>query len=224
MELSTHISAIRTIISSLYGFQPSPLVLCLQNGEFRTRITSLCGSQTSPVILCMQKSAPSIRITRLYGFQPSSVVFECKTWTFGSELQVSMGSRLHLSFCEYKTAWLASDLLVSMGPSPHRCCLHLNKEFWSRITSLYWSLTTPLILCLQNSLISFRITSLCGSHTSPVVFACNTAWLTSELLVSMGPCSHLWFLHARQRILDQKYQSLWVPHLTCHFVHAKQRD
>ena len=31
--------------ASLYWFQPSSVVLCLQNSDFRTRITSLCGSQ-----------------------------------------------------------------------------------------------------------------------------------------------------------------------------------
>ena len=61
------------------GLQPSPVVLCLQNGDFRT---SLCGSQTSPVIFCMQNSVPNIRITSLYGSQPSFEVFACKTTTF----------------------------------------------------------------------------------------------------------------------------------------------
>ena len=126
--------------------------------------------------------------------------------------------------CEWKTAWLSSDLLVPMGPSPHRCCLHLNKDFWSRIISLYLSLTSPVVLCLQNSVISIRITSLCGSHTLPVVFAfktawlaseilvsmgpiphlsicsCKTAWLASDLLVSVGPSPHLWFLHANSDV------------------------
>ena len=194
----------------------------MENRDFWTRITSLYGSQTWPVVLCMQNRMISTRITSLYGSQPSSVVFTCKTATFGPELQVSMGLRLYLSLCECKTAWLASDLLVSKGPSPHRCFLHLNKDWWSRITSLYWSLTSPVILCMQNSVISIRITSLCGSHTSPVVFACKTAWLASELQVSMGPSPHLWFLHAKQRLLDQNFMSLWVPYLTCHFVHAKQ--
>ena len=54
--------------------------------------------------------------------------------------------------------------------------------------------------------------------------ACTTACLASELLVSMGPSLHLWFLHAKQRLLHQNYKSLWVPHLTCRFVHAKQRN
>ena len=73
--------------------------------------------QTWPVVLCMYKSVLSIRITSLYGSQHSSVVFACKTETFGTELQVSIGPRPHLSFCACKTAWLASELLVSMGPS-----------------------------------------------------------------------------------------------------------
>ena len=52
----------------------------------------------------------------------------------------------------------------------------------------------------------------------------TTAYLASELLVSMGPSLHLWFLHAKQRLLDQNYKSQWVPELTCRYVHAKQRD
>ena len=54
--------------------------------------------------------------------------------------------------------------------------------------------------------------------------ACTTACLASDLLVRMGPCPHLLFLIAKQRRLVQNYKSLWVPDLTCRFVHAKQRD
>ena len=39
----------------------------------------------------------------------------------------------------------------------------------------------------------------------------------------MGPRSHLWILIAKQRLLVQNYKSLWVPDLTCRFMHAKQR-
>ena len=131
--------------TSLYGFQPSSVFLCIQNSTFRTRITSLCwvidptcgfcmqnsdfwaritspcGSQTSPVIFCIQNSVPSIRNTSLHGSQPSRVVFGCKTATYGPQKQVSMGPRYDLSLCEYKTAWFASDLLVSMCANPHLC-------------------------------------------------------------------------------------------------------
>ena len=54
--------------------------------------------------------------------------------------------------------------------------------------------------------------------------ACKTARFAPELLVSMGPSPHLWFLHAKLRLLDQNHKSLWVPDLTCRFVHEKQRD
>ena len=40
-----------TLAASLYGFQPSSVVLCMQNSDFWIRITSLYGSQTSPVDL-----------------------------------------------------------------------------------------------------------------------------------------------------------------------------
>ena len=101
---------------------------------------------------------------------------------------------------------------------------------------------------MQNSVISTWITSLYVSQPSSVIFACKTfhlepefqvsmgprpqLWfwvhitscLAPELLVSMGPSRHLWFLHAKQKILDQDYKSLWVPDMTCRFVNAKKRD
>ena len=187
-------------------------------------------------------------------------------WT---SIQVSMGTRPHLSFCAYKTGWLAPELLVSMGSSPHRwfcafktaplgpklhvsmgpsphvwildakqrlldwnykalwvkdntCCVCMqNFDFWTRITSIYGSQTWPIILCMYNSVLNFRMTSLYGSQPSSVVFAFKTAWLASELLVSMGPRPPDWFLDAKQRLLDLNNKSLWVPNITCHFVHAK---
>ena len=63
-----------TRISSLYWFQPSSVVLCWQNSDFRTRLTSLYGSQTSSVVLSTHNSVLSTRISRLYWFQLSPVV------------------------------------------------------------------------------------------------------------------------------------------------------
>ena len=103
-------------------------------------------------------------------------------------------------------------------------------------------------MCMQNNVISFRITSLYGSQPSSVVFAlktatfgpelqvsmcprphlrcfvCKTATLAPDLQDSMGPSPHLWFFQTKQPLLFQNYKSLWDPHLTCRFVHAKQRD
>ena len=123
----------------------------MQNSDFRTRITSLYGSQTSPMVLCIQNSDFSIRITSLHGSQPSSVAFafktatlvseslvsmsprlrllicECKT-CLGPEWQVSIGPSLHLWFFAFKTTRFATELLVSMGPSPHLWFLHAKQR------------------------------------------------------------------------------------------------
>ena len=40
----------------------------------------------------------------------------------------------------------------------------------------------------------------------------------------MGPSPHLWILDAKQRVLDLKSRSPWVPDLTSRYVVAKQRD
>ena len=63
-----------TRISSLCWFQPSSVVLCLQNSDFRTRLTSLYGSQTSSVVLSTHNCVLSTSINRLYWFQLSPVV------------------------------------------------------------------------------------------------------------------------------------------------------
>ena len=108
----------------------------------------------------------------------------------------------------------------------------------TRITSLHGTHTSPVVLYMQNNVISFRNTSLYGSQPSSVVFSCKTATLEPELQVSMcprlhlrffafktatlapelqvsiGPSSHLWFLHSKQGLSDQNYNPLWVPDLT----------
>ena len=164
-------------MTSLYGFQPSSVFFFMQNGDFTTRLTILCQSQTrsvvlsthnsvlrtrlkrlygfppSPVVLCMQNSDFSTWFTSLYWSQPLSEVFACKPATFGPKLHISMGTRNHLWFSAWKTAYLASELLVSMAPSPHQ-----------------------------------------------------------------------WLLQAKRRPLGPNNKSLCVPDITCRFVHAIQRD
>ena len=76
---------------------------------------------------------------------------------------------------------------------------------------------------MQNSVISTWFTSLYGSQPSSVVFACKTA--------TFGPVyESLWvpdltcrFVHAKQRDLHQNIKLTWVPASICCFVHAKQR-
>ena len=178
----------------------------MQSSDFWTRTTSLYGSQPSPVVLCMQNNVISTSVTSLYGPQPSPVVIACKRATFGPELQVSMCPRPHLSFCACKTLWLAPELLVFMGPSPNLWLLHA-KQRLLHAENHGWVLG-PIETC----------------NFSPNAAGLNAACLASEWLVSMDTSPHLWFLHAKQRLLDPNNKSLWVPDITCRFVHAIQRD
>ena len=61
-------------------------------------LTSLYGYQTSPAVLCSQTSVISTRNTSFYGFQPTSVVLYMKTAALGPDLQVCVGPRPHLWF------------------------------------------------------------------------------------------------------------------------------
>ena len=85
------------------------------------------------------------------------------------------------------------------------------------MTIVQWSQPSSEVLCIQNNDLSIRITSRCGSQTSPVdlwmqnrvlrsrrtlvywtqpssvVLCIQNSDLTAELLVSMGPSPHLWF-------------------------------
>ena len=159
-----------------------------------------------------------------------------------------MGPRHHLSFCACITGWLAPELLVSMGPSSHLWLLHAKQRPLEKNKSLCWSQTSSVVLCMKTSVISIRITSLWGCQPSSVIFACKRATIGPELQVAMGPrphqsfcaCKTAWFasdwqvymgysphlcffLHAKQRLLDQFYKSVWVPDLICNFEHTLQR-
>ena len=61
------------------------------------------------------------------------------------------------------------------------------------MTIVYWFQLSSVVLCIQNSDYSIRMTSLDGSQPSFVAFACKRATLTPELQVSMDPSPHLWF-------------------------------
>ena len=133
------------------------------------------------------------RITSLYGSQPSSVVFACKTATFGPDIHVSMGPGHHLSLFACNTAYFAPELLVSMGPCPHLRFLHAKQRLLYRISNLYGSQISPVVLCMQNRVISTTITSLYRTQPSSVVFTCKTHTFGPEKHVSMGPRHHLSF-------------------------------
>ena len=88
-------------------------------------------------------------------------------------------------------------------PSSVVLCIQ-NSDLRTKIACLYGSQTSPVIFCMQNSVPSIRITSLYGYQPSS------------------NP--HVWFLDAKQQLLDWDNNSLWVPDITCRFVHEKQRN
>ena len=92
------------------------------------------------------------------------------------------------------------------------------------MTIVYWPQPSSLVLCIQNSMISIRITSLCGSQPSFVVFACKTATLGPELQVSIGPRPHQCFFSIQNSDFSTRIASLYVvPALICGFVRSQQR-
>ena len=156
------------------------------------------------------------------GPRPHLSFCACQTAWLGPEWQAYMGSNPHLWLCAWKTATLGPDFQVCMGHRPHLW-------FWAQITACLaqeWidyidSSPDLCVLCMQNSAFRTRITSLCGSQTSPVIFCLQTS---VPSIVSMGPSPPVWFLDAKQRLLDRINKCLWLPSITCRFVHAKQRD
>ena len=212
---------ISTRISSLYGSQPSSVVFACKTAP----LVHNCKSLLVPALICgfcMQKATFGSDIQVSIGPRLRLLICALKTACLVPEWRLSIGPSLHLWFSSFKTATLGSQLLVSMRPRPHLWFCMQNSDIMTRINSLYESQTSPVVLWIQNCLISIRNTSLYGSQPSFVVFACKTAnlvsmgprpqlsfcsckttRLASELLVSLGSSPHLWCLHAKQLLLDQ---------------------
>ena len=105
-----------TRMTSLCGFYPSSVVMCMQSSDFRTRLTSLYGSQTSSVVLSTHHSVLSTRISRLYGFQPSPVVWYMQRSVFRNRNTSLCGSQTQSVVLACKRATSALDWQVSICP------------------------------------------------------------------------------------------------------------
>ena len=162
-------SVISTWIKRLYGFQSSPAVLCMQNSDFTTRITSICRWIDPTCGFRMQNSAFWTSVQVSMGTRPHLSFCACKSAWLAPELFVSMGPRHNLSFCACKTAWLAPELLVSMCPSPHLWFSHAKQRLLDQCTSLYGSQASSVVLSTHNSVLSPRIKRLYGFQPSPAV-------------------------------------------------------
>ena len=122
-----------------------------------------------------------------------------------------------------------------------------NSAFWTRISSLYGSQTSsvilsthncvlntgiktlyvfqpsPVVLCMQNSDFSTWIASLYGSQTSSVFFACKTAPFGPEKQISMSPIHHLSFCACNTAWLPPELFVSMDPNPYLWFLHSKQR-
>ena len=113
--------------------------------------------------------------------------------------------------------------LYGFQPSPVVLCMQ-NSVSWTRITSLYGFHPTSVVLCIENSDFRTNIACLDGSRTLLVIFCMQNRVPSFRNTSPYGSCPHLWFLDAKQRLLDRHNKSLCVPYITCRFVQAKQRD
>ena len=144
-----------------------------------------------------------------------------------------MGLRHHLSFCAGNTAWIATELLVSMDPNPHLWFLHAiqrildqnfmslwvtalicvfcmqNSEFWTRITSLYGSHTSPVLLCMQNIVICTRISSLYGFQPSSVVLSLQNSDFRARLTSLYGSQTSSVVLSTQNSVLNTRINRLY---------------
>ena len=176
------------------------MVFCIHNSDFSTRIASLYGSQPSSLVLCIQKSDFGIRIVILYRSHPSFVVFACKKRLLDQNYKSLWVPALICCFCKQNSNFRTRINSLYASQTSHIVLCMQNNVITTWITSLHGSQTSLGVLCMQKNVISIRITSLHGSQPSSVVFACKTATLASETLVSMGPSTHLLFLHTKQRL------------------------
>ena len=122
-----------------------------------------------------------------------------------------MCPRPPLRFFAYKTGTLAPELQVSMGPSPHLRFLHAKQRLLDQNYKAHGSQPSSVVLCIQNSDFSIRITSFSGSQPSFVAFACKTATLGPKLQFSMGPRPHQWFFAFKSAILAPELQVSMCP-------------
>ena len=153
----------------------------MQNSDFRNRLTSVCWSQTSSVGLRTHNSVLSTRIKRQSGCQPSPVVLCMQTATLALELLVSIVLCPHLRFLHANQRLLdqnckslrVQDLTCRFVHAKQRLleqnynylcvtalicgfCIH-NSSFWTRISSLYGSQTSSVVLSTHNCVLNTRI-------------------------------------------------------------------
>ena len=133
-------SVISIRITRLYGFQPSSVVLCIQNSDLMTTIACVYGSQTSLVVFYIQNIVRSIRITSACGSKTPPVVLCMQNIVICTRMTSLYGFQPSSVFFSGKTASLWPDLQVCMGPRPHLWFLHANQQLLNQNCMSLWVL------------------------------------------------------------------------------------
>ena len=71
------------------------------------------------------------------------------------------------------------------------------------ITSIYWSLPSSVVYTCKTVTFGPEIQVFICPRPQLSFCACKTGWFATEWQVYMGSSRHLWFLHSKQRLLDQ---------------------
>ena len=117
-----------------------------------------------------------------------------------------MGSSSHLWFCVCKSASLAHDLLVSIGPSPLQWFSQAKQRLLYLHTSLYGC---PVVLCIQNRVISTRITSFNGFQPSSVVLCIQNSDLKTKIACVYGSHTSLVIFCMQNSVPSIRISSLY---------------
>ena len=136
-----------------------------------------------PDLICgfwMQNSDFWARLTNLYGYQNSPVVLCAQNSVISTRITSLYGFQ-------------PSSVFSSMQ----------NSDFRTRLTSLYWSHTSSVVLSTHNSVLSTRIKRLYGFQPTTVVYCMQISDFNTWITSLYCPSPLLWFLHAKQRLLDQ---------------------
>ena len=130
------------------------------------------------------------------------MVFECKTATLYQNYKSLCVPDNTCRFSKQRSDfWIRITSFYRSQTSPVVLCVQ-NSVISTRINSLYGSQTSSVVLCMQNSVISIRNTNPYWSHPSSVVFTCKAATFGSELQVSIGPRLRLLICECKTECLD----------------------
>ena len=98
-----------------------------------------------------------------------------------------------------------------------------NSVVRTRITSLYGSQTSPVVLCMQSYVLTTWFNCFYGCQTTSIDLCKQNIVLSTKITILYGSqTSSVVFCIHNSDFYDQNYKSVWVPDLTWGFVPAKQ--